>query len=515
MKALSLLSCVLGAAALAACQQESLRTDPENEVIIAVPGDPVSLDPANTMSGYDGAFLDLVYQQLTAVDDSSDDGRITGELAQRWEVSDDGLSWTFYLREDQAFSDGSPVTADAVKFSFDRVRAVGRAASQGLYWLDEVIAEDALTVRLDLSVPFTAAPAFLALPAFSVVNPVQVTANAVEGDQGMAWLGQNTAGSGLYQLTGWQRGQRLVLEVNPHADTAPAQFSRVVFAMIPNEGSRRLQLEKGDIDYVGGLGAASSRNYEAIEGVELAIADTTMDLRFLTMNTRSPALQDSRVRQAIAAAIDYTALRENVLAGRVGSIAGYLPEGVPGANQNLVAPERDLDRARALLAEAGYDPETELTMTVGAYGPVAEFIQSQLAEAGMTVVLQRLAPSAIEATRATGGFDLFYDGWILDVPDPAIFFNLAFSSRYAGTGVNASGFSTPELDAALDAALSEPDPEMRAAAYRDIELSLIEERPVAMLFGTLPIAAYRSDLQGVRPNCYQTTYMNIADWTRR
>jgi ABC-type transport system substrate-binding protein len=102
----------------------------------------------------------------------------------------------------------------------------------------------------------------------------------------------------------------------------------------------------------------------------------------------------------------------------------------------------------------------------------------------------------------------------MDVPDPAIFFNLAFHSRYRGSGINSSRFSRPDLDAALDQALAEPDAARRATLYRAIEARLIDERPVAMLYATLPIAAHRADLAGVFLNPYQITYMNIPEWTR-
>ncbi|MDX2238702.1 MAG: ABC transporter substrate-binding protein [Hyphomonadaceae bacterium] len=501
------------ACALAACQAQSERGDPAAEVIIAIGADPVSLDPANTSSSFDGAILDLLYQQLTAVDATSQDGRIMGELAESWTFSEDGLTLTFVLREGPAFADGTPVTAQAVKYSFDRIRAVGRAADQTLYWLGGVEAVDARTVQMTLTQPFPAAPMMLALPSFSIVNPSVVQANAGT-DNALAWLGANTAGSGPFQLSAWRRGQDLTLTANPNASTKPRQFERVVFSVIPNDGTRRLKLERGDVDYVGGLGAVASRNYASIPDVVVARADFTMDMRFITINTKSPALADRRVRQAIAMAIDYEALRNDVLAGQVGPMTGYLPANVPGARSDRPPQTRDLDGARRLLAEAGYDPSVALRMMVTAYGPVAEFIQAQLREAGLNVTLQRLAPSAIQATRATGDFDLFYDGWVMDVPDPAIFFNLAFSTRYIESGVNASRFGDPAFDAALDAALAQTDPVARAAAYGAIEARLLEERPVVMLYATLPLAAHRRDLQGVRMNPYQTTYMNIIDWTR-
>jgi peptide/nickel transport system substrate-binding protein len=490
---------------LLSCGQESLRTAPSNSVRIPILFDPVSFDPANNTGSFDGALLDLMYQQLTAVDPQSSNGAIVGELAESWSVSPDGNAWTFVLRDGARFEDNSPVTAAAVKYSFDRIRRVSASGRSRLFWLRSVDVVDPRTVRFNMAVPFAAVPTYLALPAYSIVNPSTVQAHAQAGDDGAAWLSENSAGSGTYRIARWRRGQDLTLEQNPAAQRRPRQFTNVIFSVVPTDATRRLQLQNGDVDVVPGLGAASVAQYQAIPDVTVARAEFTMDMRFLTINTQRPA----------AHAIDYQALQRNVLAGNVALINGYLPPNVPGGNRDLPAPRRDLNRARQLLREAGYDTSNQLRLVVAAIGPVAEFLQSQLRDAGITVRLQRLAPSAIDAIRSSGDFDLYYDGWVMDVPDPSIFFNLAFSSRYTGSGINASRFSTPEIDAALDRALADLNPDRRAALYRTIERHLIDARPVVMLYATLPITAHRSDIVGLRMNPYQTTYMNIAEWTRR
>ena len=500
---------------LAACVPSApKRADVKTEVVIAIPGDPVSLDPANTISSFDFAFLDMTYQQLTGIDATSANGTVVGELAKSWTIAPDRMSWTFVLNAGQRFDDGTPVDAEAVRYSIDRIRAIGRGADQGLFWLKSVDVLDASTVRFNLTQPFSAVATYLALPNFSILNPRIVKMHEKGDDKGLAWLGENTAGSGIYRLSQWRRGEALTLEANPNSATKPKQFTRVTFAVIPNEGTQRLQLEKGDIDFTYGLGAAQAETYRALKGVTISKAPFTMEMKFLTLNTQRPALKDRRIRQAIAFAIDYDALRSKILKGNAIGIDGMLPANVPGGNIGLPRQTRDLSKARALLAEAGYSPEKPLQLMVTAYGPVSEFVQAQLKEAGLNVVLQRLAPSAIEATRASGNFDFFYDGWVMDVPDPALFFNFAFSERYISSGVNASRFTDPDVEAKLAAAMSEPDAEKRASLYRAVELRLLEERPIVMLFATPPIAAHRSTLAGIRMNPYQTSYLNIQDWTR-
>ena len=136
-----------------------------------------------------------------------------------------------------------------------------------------------------------------------------------------------------------------------------------------------------------------------------------------------------RVRQAIAKAIDYQALRDKILNHNATLLNGLIPPGVPGYDPKLPEPRRDLAGAKALLTQAGYAKGIDVTMAVGQVGPVAQLIQSNLGDAGVRLTLQRLAPSAFDDARTSGAFDILYDGWVMDFPDPFIFLNLAFSVR--------------------------------------------------------------------------------------
>jgi ABC-type transport system substrate-binding protein len=217
-----------------------------------------------------------------------------------------------------------------------------------------------------------------------------------------------------------------------------------------------------------------------------------------------------RVRKAIAQSIDYVALRDKVLRGNAVLLNGLIPPGVPGYDPAAPEPSRDVAGARALLAAAGHPNGVDLSMIVGEPGPVAELIQANLADAGIRLRLQRMAPSAIDAARGTGDYEVFYDGWILDFPDPFIFLNLAFSTPAAGGVGNFSHYANPAADGLLQAAMVEADPAKRTSLYRQAQNVIMQDQPIVPLFAPKLVFVQRSSLTGVRINPYQPNYLDIA-----
>jgi len=477
-------------------------------LVIARAADAVSLDPAISMGSGDGTIINLCYQTLTAIDPRSADGTAVGRLAQSWTNSPDGMTWEFHLRPDAKFNDGTPVTAEAVAYSLKRVLKINRAPAQGLFWMKAVDALDAHTVHFVLNIPFPVLPKILTLTSAAVVNPALVAAHQRSGDEGQAWLSEHCAGSGPYTVKSWQRGQRLSLQRTPNG--AGAYFATVAFKVVPDESSRRLQIAKGDVDFIDTIGAATADRYADISGVVLDTIESHNVLTYLTLNTQRPALSDGRVRHAIADSIDYRALREKVLDGHVTLLNGLIPPGVPGYDPSLPEPRRNIGEAKALLAEAGYANGLSLSMVVGQTGPVAEMIQSNLADVGIHVTLQRLAPSALDDARVSGTFDVFYDGWVMDFPDPFIFLNLAFSTPQDGGVGNFSHYRNPAAQQLLNAAMVTADPQKRAALYRQAQTVILKDQPIVMLFAPKTIMARRSTLTHVLINPYQPNYLDIA-----
>jgi len=484
-------------------------------LVIGQVGDAVSLDPAVSVGAGDGSIMALCYERLTAIDPASPDAAAIGELARAWDVSPDGLTWTFHLNEGHRFVSGRAVTAADVAASFERVAKVGRAPSQGLFWMKSVQAIDPATVRFTLNFPFPALAKVLSLTSGSVVDSMAAAQHAVGADSGQAWLDEHCEGSGAYGSRAWQRGQRITLIANPNAFAPPAYFKTVEFKIVPDASSRRIELEKGDLDLFAGLGAAEVERYAVLKGVTLETSTASTSLSYLTLNTTRGALSDPRVRQAIAKAIDYDALRDQVLRGQATTPTGLIPAGVPGFDPSKPAPKRDIAAAKALLAAAGHSQGLDLTMVVSQPGPVSELVQANLADAGIRLRLQQMSPAALDAARTNGDFDLLYDGWIMDFPDPFIFLNLVFPTPHDGGVGNFSHYDNPKVDQLLQAAMVAADPASRAALYDRAQDMIMADQPIVMLFSPKMVFAHRSSITGVKIDPYQPNYLNVAAMARR
>lgn len=510
MKRIALFLSLVFALGLTACGKP--ERDPHT-IVVARAGGVVSLDPAVTLNTGDLQIIGLLYERLTVLNTNALGGpRAEPGLATAWDMSADGMAWTFTLDPGAQFADGSPVTAEAVVFSINRIRALGRAGAQGLFWLNTVEAVDDHTVQFTLNFPFPPLPMLLALPNFGVINPAAEN-HAVDGDYGSAWLAENSAGSGPYVVETWERGQRIILSNNPV--TAPeAYFTRAIYRVVPDSSARRIQLERGDVDILSDVGGEEARRLEGTDGVVVVNIPGPNTLSFLTLNTRRAALDDVRVREAIALAIDQQLIVDTVLAGNAEVPNGLLPRGVPGHDPALPVMSRDLPRARGLLAEAGYAEGISLSLTVGQVGPVSEAVVAQLGEAGFDVTLEVLSISALDARRANNDFDILYDGWTLDFPDPWIFMNLAFSSPEAGGIGNFSGFNSPELDGALFYASLEADPAARDAAYAELNRQVLAQWPIVPLFSPNATLALREGIEGLEYSPYFPGAFNLEDMSR-
>jgi peptide/nickel transport system substrate-binding protein len=497
---------------LLGCNQE--RPADTTTLVIARAGDNVSLDPAVSVGSSDGTIIALCYQRLTAIDPTSPDGAVVGDLAQSWSASADGMEWTFHLKPDVRFASGNPVTASDVVGSFERIGKIGRSPAQGMFWLKSADAPDPRTVRFKLNLPFPVLPKILTLTSGSVVDMKAVQSHLAQ-DLGTAWLSENCAGSGAYRLDSWQRGQRLTMVTNTNSAMAHPHFDKVVFKIIPDASSRRAQIERGDVDLIDGIGAAEAEHYAQAQGLSLARSPASNTLAYLTLNNTRAPLNDVRVRKAIAESIDYQAIRDKVLRGNAIVMRELIPKGIPGFDPGIAEPTRDLAGARALLKESGHADGIDVTMLVGEAGPVAELIQSNLAEAGIRLHLLRLAPAALDTARATGDFDIIYDGWILDFPDPFIFLNLAFSSPKSGGVGNFSHYENAQVEGLLQAAMISADSGRRTSLYRQAQSLIMADQPIVPLFSPVTIFAYRSALTGVRVNPYQPNYLDIVDISRK
>ncbi len=356
--------------------------------------DIVSFDPGEAYEFSDNEVDNNCYRKLVrpAGGDS-----LAGDLAEKWDVSPDGLTFTFHLRKDAHFASGKPVTAADAAFSFERTVMMDKTpafiVTQFGFNKDNVTklirAKDEHTLIFQL--PEVAATSFvlycLSANVGCIVEKAAAMANAKDGDYGNGWLKTHSAGAGAYQLTSWSASDHVILDANPHFG-GPVREKRIVIRHVADPATQLLLLQRGDVDIARDLG---SDQLKAIAGSKdfHSVAAGQADSMYIAMNQAVPVLQKPEVHQAIRWAIDYEAIAKNITPGTWSVDQSFLPAGLPGA---LTATpfHRDVAKAKALLAAAGLANGFSITMdyiSASPYGEIAQAVQQNLADVGIKVQL--------------------------------------------------------------------------------------------------------------------------------
>jgi oligopeptide transport system substrate-binding protein len=451
--------------------------------------DPETLDPARISDVYSRSVAQQIFDGLVQYDPTLS---IAPALAEFWRASRDGLTWTFQLRKGVTFHHGRELTSDDVVFSFTRLldpRTRSGAAELGLNIrgarefregrassVAGVTALDRYTVRfelLDSPIPFVS---MLAVGHAKIV-PRDVVERDPDG------FGQHPIGTGPFRFVRWQRGKEIVLAANPNYFEGPPRLDQVVYRVFPGgpwaaiyEEFTRGNLEDAPIPTQGYQQILAEARYTYVRRSMISI-------RFYGLNTRVPPLNDRRVRQALNYAIDREALISEVHVGRFTPARGILPPGTQGFNPRLVSYAYNPDRARELLAKAGYPqgrglPTLEIWSSVKHPDIVREheYVRRSLEAVGVPVRFNYLTDwPAFSRGLEERKFPAFLYAWYADVPDPDNFLSKLFHSQSAR---NFFGYVNPGLDELLTAARRERDASSRVELYRRAEQIVLEDAPI-------------------------------------
>ena len=471
-----------GAAALAFLQD----AQPGGTLVYARDGDADSLDPHKTTTTLSWQVQGQLYDTLTAFDA---DGTIVPNLAQSWEISEDGTEYTFHLQEGVTFHDGTPLNADAVKFTFDRFMADETSnpskASMGPLTATDVV--DDLTVKMTFASPFAPLLSFLTDPFAGIVSPAGVEAAGND-------FGNKPVGSGPFKFNEWVKGDRIVLDrfdgykgFHPmYQHEGPAYLDQVVYRTMPEEQARLAALETGEVsmaepplEEVGRL--QEDGNYT------VTIAPNTGQLVFFEFAVHRAPFDDARVRQAVGYGIDQATLVSVGLNDLVQATQCTVGPGILGGDSSVCSSSGftyDPEKAKALLTEAGYGDSplavTLATWTGGNREDVAQLIQNQLNQVGFDVKLETMDIGTLNArvktenNTAEGGgfFDMMGWAWF----DPDILYALFHSPGWV------DGFSDPELDTMLDEQRQTTDREQRLAKIDEIQQFILDRAAMVPLY---------------------------------
>lgn len=420
------------------------------------------------------------------------------ELARTWTPLESGRVWEFELENGHRFDDGTPVTADAVKYTFERIFALNRGTSSSYAFIKKVEVVDRMRVKFHLDGPHPLFLPLIADAAAAIINPLSQR-RAVNNDYASQWLSRNTAGSGPYRLAHYQPGSHYVLEPNPHYHKGGLATRRVIIRVIKDESIRRIQLQNGDIDMALDLGVEAITALGKARGITVKSGPSNAFV-FLGLNTELGIMSDRRIRQAVGQAIDYEALVEGIFHGKAEPFCGPLPVGHPGADPALYPVARNIENARRLVKQAKVKKGRIVRILYPAadplFEPVALVIQAGLQQIGLNARLYQMPLSSLIDSLGRGTYDAVLMGWVGESNDPAILVNYWLDSTRIGAGGNFARYRNGDVDALLRASIRESDREKRAALLHRAITIANRDWPYVYLVQRHQWIAYRNSLKG-------------------
>ena len=472
---------------------------PVDTLVIGKAADPQTIDPGVTIDNNDMTITYPAYQRLVAyeVKDGKGQTTVTGQLADSWTVSDDGKVWEFKLKPGNMFSDGTPVDAAAVKFSFERLMKLAQGPSEAFPAGLAVEAVDPATVRFTLPEAFAPFLYTLANSGAAIVNPA-VMANEKDGDLAQGWLSANTAGSGAFQLSAWEKGQSITMVPNPnYAGDAPTLKS-VEVRIIPDASARRLALEAGDIDIAESLPVDQTEAIAAVDGVKVETYPSLL-VTYLYLNNAKPPFDNVEARKAVIAAVDRAGIIDGIMLGQAQAMNAPIPSGMWGYDATIPAPEWNIEAAKAAfetLGLAGQSVTFALSDRDPAWGTIGLAVQANLAEAGVTVNLESSANASYRDRIEAGDFQIAIGNWSPDFADPYMFMNYWFDSGKHGLSGNRSFYTNAKVDELVRAAAVEVDQAKREAMYQEAQKLAVEDAGYVYLFQRSTQLAMRDNVTG-------------------
>jgi len=517
------------AVALAALTPVAHAATPGDTLVIAKQiDDIISLDPAEAYELTGIEVLANTYDRIMRFD-PADVTKLVPSVAESVAVGDDGRTFTFTIRAGQKFSSGNPVTAGDAAWSLRRVIMLEKnpvfLVSQ-LGWtkenIDEMVtAPDDSTLVVKIGVDFAPSLVYALLGSVvgSVVDQKVAMEHEANGDLGNGWLKNNSAGSGAYVIKSWTPNEAVMLEANPNYRGGLAALKRVVIRHIPEASAQRLALEKGDVDVADNL----TPDQIAAIGSNADITVTTIPqalLYYIGLNVKQKELADPKVRQALRYLVDYDGMANSFLKGAAQVHQSFWASGFWAAyDENPYT--FDPEKAKALLAEAGYPDGFTLDLDAPNFAPfvnMAQSVQSTFAQGGVKVniVSSEMAPMLTKYRAREHQALMVY--WGPDYMDPhtnADGFVTNIDNSDAATGGKPlawrNSWQNDDLVKATAAAAQEADEETRKADYIELQKKVLDEGPYIIMFQSISQRADRSNVKGfVQGSSADVTYYNLA-----
>ena len=483
-------------------------------------GEPDFLDP-HMAASVGVPLLENVYESLVFT--YRDTNEIVPVLAERWTVSEDGLVYTFYLRKGVRFHDGTEMTARDVKASFERISAMKTGAYWVLSHLEEIRIIDDYTVEMRIR---PGGPPFIqGISMVKIVSADAIAQHDQDGDLARAWLNEHSAGTGPYKIEAWLRGDRVILTKfddywqgwdGPH-------FSRANMLVIPEASTQQLMLERGELDIAMRFPVRAPQQLERNPNITV-IREPGVRVLSFRMNYQAGPTADPRVRKAMAYAFDYNAFAR-AMDDTFRPPESLVPLVFLGGEGPKYPYTYDIDKARALLQEAGYTNRNPMHVYIDVLaGDQAQLLGAQILQAGLrrtgladaTIRENEWAPMLDALVRwgetrdpatARNVFGLYTPPRFPDAY--SYFWYLYHTDAQGGSGRNLMYYENPAVDQLIDAAALATDQSEQLRLYREAARIILEDAPDIILGMQEKIYLIRSDLEGfyVHPTWYPAVHI--------
>ena len=519
-------SMVSGMALTAAAEESTGK-----ELSVQVGPNPETLDPALNSAVDGGNMILHTFECLLTVDQ---DGKIAPGQAETWETSEDGLTWTFHLRDGLKWSDGSDLTAGDFEYSWKRVCDPEVAAPYAdtvlsmVKGFDEAIegdldalavkATDDQTLVVELSSPCTY---FDSLAAFATLSPVQQATIAANGD---AWAvdPETYVSNGPFMITEWEPSSYIITAKNPYYWNADAiKLDSIKWNLIEDANASYYAYQNGEVLFIKDV---PTEEIPSLQDNDEFHVDPIIGTYYLSFNTQVEPLDNPLVRKALSLAIDREYVANTLMQGTYSPAVNFIGPGwkdtdgsdfIDNANggEPYLSANADIEAAKEALAEAGY-PDGEglpvlhyITNDAGYHKAVAEYLQDAWKEIGVTLEVELMKWACFTPTRRNGDYEIARNGWVGDYSDPSNMLELMYSTN----GNNDGKFNNADFDAAIDVSRTTTDAAERSAALHEAEDIMMAETSCC------PVAYYNDfwlqspKITGAWHSAYGYWYFMYAD----
>ena len=470
---------------------------------------PETLDPALN-SAIDGAnTIITIFEPLLLINENNE---VIGGQAESWETSEDGLTWTFTMRDGLKWSDGTDLNAKDFEYSFKRMANPDTAAPYAETCLGMIdgfdaaqagdpdalnvkASDDGKTLTIVLSYPCSY---FDKMAAFATMSPVQQATVEANGD---SWCtsADTFVSNGPYMITDWTPSERIVLTKNPNYvggwDSSKIVTDTITLLLLEDSSASFAAYNSGEAVLIKDVPTDEIPSLTKAEDGGDFYVDTILGTYYVSLNLQRDAFKDAKVRKALSLAIDRDYVANTIMQGTYTTADSIVGPGIVDESgyfhDNGNAPyisadyEANLAEAKKLLEEAGYPngegyPTIEYsTNDAGYHVPLAEYLQQAWGDLGITLTINKMEWSSFTPARRAGEYDVARNGWVMDYNDPSNMLDLFCTSN----GNNDGKYANPDFDAAIDASRVADSAEHFAQLHKAEDI-LMED------MGCLPIAYY-------------------------